>query len=89
MPSNSRAIRNITKNDPSKSCAQIKAEARETYGLEINNNQITNILGPYKERIHSGPAGQTKLKLTKNFRESFSDLREASLFLHRNEEAHD
>ena len=89
MPSKSRAIRNITKDDPSKSCAQIKAEAKQIYGLDITNNQITNILGPYKDRINSGPAGITKLELARKFREFFSDLREALLFIHRNEEAHD
>jgi hypothetical protein len=89
MPSKARAIRNITKDDPSKSCAQIRTEAKQNYGLKVNNNQITNILGPYKERMNSGPAGQTKMRLTKNFRDSFSDLREATLFLHRNEETNE
>lgn len=86
MPSKARAVRNITRDDASKSCGQIKAEARHIYGIELNNNNITNILGPYKERINKGPAGKTKMKLTKKFRECFDDLREAKLFLHRHEE---
>jgi len=57
------AIRAAVRHDPSLSNDQIKKVVKIKYGLAVESNHITNILGPYSKRRHLGVAGQHYVKL--------------------------
>ena len=78
----SAAIRKVLRIDPSESTNAIRDIVRETYGLEVSNSHISNIAGPYKDRVREGKAGQTRLQAAENYLNTCGTLREAVTNLH-------
>ena len=54
-----RAIRNVTAEDKSISNKEIKDRVKDRFGLDVETNHIIELVGPYRERKNSGPAGKT------------------------------
>ena len=64
----SAAIRKVLRIDPSESTNAIRDIVRwKTYGLEVSNSHILNIVGPYKERVRKGPAGRSRIEQAGKF----------------------
>jgi len=83
----SAAIRKVLRIDPSESTNTIRDIVRETYGLEVSNSHISNLVGPYKERVRKGPAGRSRLEQAGKFLEVCGgSLREAVQLIHTIEE---
>ncbi len=82
LKNRSAAIRNVIREDPSLSTNTIRDIVRETYGLEVSNSHISNIAGPYMDRVRKGKAGKTRLEAAENYLNTCGTLREAVTNLH-------
>ena len=54
-----RAIRIVTQDDRSLSNREIKERVQRRFGLDVGSNHINELIGAYRDRKSSGPAGKT------------------------------
>ncbi len=83
MISKRQAIRNVTAHDMSLPNKQVKKAVKDQYGLTVESNEITAVLGKYADRRFMGKAGQRSLELAGEYlRKIGGDIRQAVRLLH-------
>jgi hypothetical protein len=74
MISKAQAIKNVTKDDISKTNSQIKKEVFLAYGLKVESNQIIGVLGPEKSRKWQGMVWPMQQELAREYLEKIGDI---------------
>jgi hypothetical protein len=75
-------IRRVTNDDSSLPNCQIKTLVKNKYGVSVESNQITEVLGRYADRQFAGKLGKMQLQLAKDFVRKIGSLRHAVRLLH-------
>jgi hypothetical protein len=74
-PTKSDLIRKIAESEPTISNERIKDVCLQVYGLDVESNLISNVLGPEKERVdltRKIPAAQRFSSLVGGFRNAIN-----------------
>lgn len=82
MISKAQAIKNVTKDDISKTNSQIKKEVFLAYGLKVESNQIIGVLGSEKSRKWNGKVWLMQQEWAREYLRRIGDFQLAIRLIH-------